>query len=61
MKKTHGGKRPGSGRKPGTGQGRKVVTRSISLLPEQWDKLDRISGGNRSRWIAAKVDEAQSE
>ena len=55
---SHGGKRPNSGRKPGTGMGRKTVSRSVSLTPEQWDKIDRLSGGNRSRWIAAKVDES---
>jgi hypothetical protein len=58
MKPTHGGKRPNAGRKPGTGSGRKTVSRSVSLTPEQWGKLDRISSGKRSGWIAGKIDEA---
>lgn len=38
--KTHGGKRPGSGRPKGTKKQEKVVTKSISMYPKQWKKLD---------------------
>ena len=58
MKPPHGGKRQNAGRKLGTGKGRKTVSRSVSLTPEQWGKLDRISSGKRSGWIAGKIDEA---
>ena len=58
MTNPHGGKRPNSGRKPGVGKGRKTVSRSVSLNPEQWEKLDRLSGKKRSKWIAGKIDEA---
>lgn len=39
-----GGKRPGSGRKKGTGIGRKAITRSVSLLPETWERIDAMRG-----------------
>lgn len=56
MTNPHGGKRPNAGRKPGSGAGRKTVSRSVSLTTEQWEKIDRLSGGNRSRWIAQEID-----
>lgn len=51
-----GGKRPGAGRKPGTGTGRKTVTASISMAPEVWHKADTLRGPqSRSAWIASKI------
>ena len=56
-KPTHGGHRPGSGRKPGSGTGRTVTTSSINLPPVLWDKLDAIRGQQtRSAWIAEKIN-----
>ena len=43
-KPTHGGKRKGVGRPAGTGKGRTVVTRSVSMPPELWAALDRLRG-----------------
>jgi hypothetical protein len=55
--KKRGGKREGAGR-PKTG--RSVVTRSVSMEPETWDKLDIIRGNqSRGQWIAAKVKKAR--
>lgn len=57
---TRGGKREGSGRKPGVGTARKVTTSSINLPPELWDKLDSLRGDmTRSAWIAAKIKGAR--
>jgi len=53
-----GGARKGAGRKAGSGEGRKVVTRSISLPPELWAKLSRLTG-NRSAWVADKIRKAK--
>jgi hypothetical protein len=41
---THGGAREGAGRPPGTGKGRKAVTKSVSMLGKHWRKLDRLRG-----------------
>jgi hypothetical protein len=45
---THGGPRKGSGRPKGAksknAKGRTAVTRSVSMQPESWDKLDRLRG-----------------
>jgi len=52
--KSHGGKRLGSGRKP---TGRKSESKSISLLKEQWDKVDKLRGvTSRGKWIGYLVD-----
>ena len=52
-----GGKREGAGR-PKTG--RSVVTRSVSMEPETWDKLDAIrEDQSRGQWIAARVRRAR--
>ena len=52
-----GGKREGAGR-PKTG--RSVVTRSVSMEPETWDKLDAIRGEkSRGQWIADQVRRAR--
>jgi hypothetical protein len=53
-KKTHGGKRKGSGRKA---TGRKSETKSISMLSEQWEKVDKSRGNKaRGKWIGDLVD-----
>jgi hypothetical protein len=50
MKKptNHGGPRKGSGRPKGkksaNAKGRTAVTRSVSMQPESWAKLDRLRG-----------------
>lgn len=55
-KQTRGGARKGAGRKPGSGAGRTVITSSVSLPPDLWDKLDAIRGElTRSAWVAAKI------
>ena len=49
---THGGPRKGSGRKLGSGKGRTAVTRSVSMQPESWAKLDRARGDqSRGKYI----------
>lgn len=58
MKKetTHGGARKGAGRKLGSGKGRKAITKSISMQPETWDKLDRKRGAlSRGKYIESKI------
>jgi hypothetical protein len=51
-----GGKRPGAGRPAGSGSGRNVITRSVSMLPESWEQLDHLRGDkSRGEWIAEKV------
>jgi hypothetical protein len=49
---THGGPRKGAGRPAGkksaNAKGRTAVTRSVSMQPEIWAKLDRLRG-TRSR------------
>ena len=58
--KKHGGKRPNSGRKPGTGKGRKVSYKTITLPLELWGKLDSIRGKlSRSEWFASKIRRAK--
>jgi hypothetical protein len=53
---THGGPRKGSGRKLGSGKGRTAVTRSVSMQPESWDKLDRARGDTpRGKYIESKL------
>jgi hypothetical protein len=47
-KPTHGGPRKGAGRPQGkksaNAKGRTAVTRSVSMQPESWAKLDRLRG-----------------
>jgi len=60
MPMKRGGKRKGAGRKPGSGEGRKAITRSVSMEPETWDKLDAMRGAtSRGQWIAEKVRKAR--
>jgi hypothetical protein len=52
----HGGKRKGAGRPPGSGKGRTVETRSISMPPEAWAKLDQLRAEqSRGAFLAAKL------
>lgn len=60
MKKTttHGGPRKGAGRPAGkksaNAKGRTAVTRSVSMQPESWAKLDRQRGTmSRGKFIEA--------
>jgi hypothetical protein len=53
---THGGPRKGAGRPKGAksknAKGRTAVTRSVSMQPESWDKLDRARGDqSRGKYI----------
>lgn len=59
-KPTHGGPRKGAGRPKGaTGKkakGRTAVTRSVSMQPESWAKLDRQRGTlSRGKYIESKL------
>ena len=59
-KHAHGGKRPNSGRKLGTGKGRKVGYKTITLPLELWGKLDSIRGKlSHSEWFASKIRRAK--
>lgn len=57
---THGGQRKGAGRPKGAAgknaKGRTVTTRSVSMQPETWDKLDRQRGTmSRGKYIESKI------
>lgn len=57
---THGGPRKGAGRKTGgknkNAKGRTAVTRSVSMQPETWAKLDRARGTvSRGKFIESKL------
>jgi len=57
---THGGPRKGAGRPKGrksaTSKGRTAVTRSVSMLPESWAKLDRLRGDqSRGKYIESRI------
>jgi hypothetical protein len=57
---THGGPRKGSGRPKGAksknAKGRTAVTRSVSMQPESWDKLDRARGDqSRGKYIESRL------
>lgn len=58
---TQGGARAGAGRPAGAknkqpAEGRKVISASISMLPEQWEKLDSQRGEEpRGKHIARKL------
>jgi hypothetical protein len=54
---TRGGARKGAGRPQGTAKGRKVITRSVSMPPEKWDRLDEMRGEqSRGKFIADRLD-----
>jgi hypothetical protein len=57
---THGGPRKGAGRpvgkKSANAKGRTAVTRSVSMQPESWDKLDRQRGTlSRGKFIQSRL------
>jgi hypothetical protein len=57
---THGGPRKGAGRKTGSknknAKGRTAVTRSVSMQPESWRKLDAQRGTlSRGKFIESKI------
>lgn len=53
-KDPRGGARKGAGRKLGSGKGRTVVTASISMPPEKWEKLDSARGElSRGKYVAS--------
>lgn len=59
-KPTHGGARKGAGRKIGSksknAKGRTAITRSVSMQPESWQKLDRDRGTlSRGKYIESKL------
>jgi hypothetical protein len=43
---------PGGGRKP---TGKTVVTRSVSMPPAEWDRLDRLRGTDSRGVFIAKI------
>lgn len=50
----------GAGRPQGTGKGRTVETRSVSMPPAMWDKLDALRGDrSRGEWISEWVQKAR--
>jgi len=51
----------GKGRPKGSGKGRTMLTSSLSMSRQQWQKLDRISNKNRSSWLRDRVDEARDK
>jgi hypothetical protein len=54
---TRGGARKGAGRKTGSGTGRTAITRSVSMPPEKWDRLDDLRGEqSRGKFIAGRLD-----
>jgi hypothetical protein len=56
MEMSRGGKRKGAGRKPRPDA---VVTASISLRPQDWQRLDQLRGEkSRSAWVRQKVRES---
>ena len=57
---THGGPRKGAGRPAGkksaNAKGRTAITRSVSMQPESWQKLDRDRGTlSRGKYIESKL------
>jgi len=57
---THGGPRKGAGRPAGkksaNAKGRTAVTRSVSMQPESWAKLDRQRGSmSRGKFIESLI------
>lgn len=59
-KPTHGGARKGAGRPKGkksaNAKGRTAITRSVSMQPESWQKLDRDRGTlSRGKYIESKL------
>ncbi len=60
-KNTHGGSRPGAGRKRGSTTGRLAQSKSICMRKDEWKLLDEIRGSkSRSKWIVDKLKPKQS-
>jgi len=53
----------GRGRIKGSGKGRVMISSSLSMREDQWQKMDRLSGGkkHRSSWLRDRVDEAKEK
>jgi hypothetical protein len=50
---THGGARKGAGRKLGSGKGRKIISKSVAMKKEDWQRLDAARGAEaRGRYLA---------
>ena len=60
MKKSQGGQRPNAGRPyidgATPGQGRRAVSRTITLTAEQWQFLADLGDGNASAGVRALID-----
>lgn len=59
-KANHGGPRKGAGRPKGSksknAKGRTAVTRSVSMQPESWSRLDAARGAQpRGKYIEGKL------
>jgi integrase len=57
---THGGRRDGAGRPKGrktkNPKGKIAVSRTVSMHPHSWDKLDRLRGDTpRGKYIEQKL------
>jgi hypothetical protein len=51
-----GGARKGAGRKAGSGKGRTVISKTVAMTAERWDKLDRQRGTqSRGKFIESKL------
>ena len=64
MKKnpTHGGKRPGAGRPKGSGEGREITCKTISMGKKSWYLLERLRGTKpRGRFIEGLLVAAKSK
>jgi hypothetical protein len=52
-KPTRGGSRPNAGRKP---TGKTTVTRSVSMPPDVWQRIDALRGSmSRGKFIAGLI------
>jgi hypothetical protein len=52
-KHKHGGARKGAGRKLGSGEGRKIISKSVAMKKEDWQRLDAARGTEaRGRYLA---------
>jgi Spy/CpxP family protein refolding chaperone len=47
--------------RPKGGKGRTMISSSLSMSRQQWQKLDRISNKNRSSWLRNQVDKAKEQ
>jgi hypothetical protein len=57
-----GGRGEGAGRPRGSGAGRTVEIRSVSMLPESWQKLDELRGSaSRGVWLSSRINRDYNE